>query len=748
MHRFIPTSLLLALALANPGHAEGPRPITPSEAASPTCFGFAADGAVYAVRKKASCEAAGKCEAATYLTRVQGGGFGKTVGYLTLLKKDVPPTDGELVASARTPSLAKAAEAMSDVVSPCSEAVPGSTLTLEGGRTVKVIREPGGRTVLRSDNFREVVISAQHEQILWGPEVRTWYARRTVTAPPPVDATATPPLPATDTEFFSFDVSRLFGPLPAPASSKAVTLTRQKLLEPLCLGVERASGAYHFNVPVVLSDRVTFNMLRVSPSGTETFQISSRMRLAAAPDPRNTANAVTDGELAFANERLAKVDAPCALAFPAPEGLPPTEIQAGLEGAGGQPITAGLVSTPNGKMLRLAGKFGSRRLVPAPAVLMILSAPGTPHIVVQTLGKESSYTSVSLEALAHEPMRFPLPAQLDQPVCVRASVPRIIDLERAPGRTDLVLRSIAPAGQIPPAPGAEVFVIATGPESATAEELLAKITDEQRIALAERFPVSSAACTIEPFKPTAELALVEDKGLWRLQNATHQYQFLLRSKPLWRLSWDRQVAWGFEDDNSRLAFEVERPHAWTLRPEPPEVAAKAPKLLKDAVPAIIPADRRCLAWDSKTRTAWIVRYQSTCPDAPADYLGHCEDEGLLTEVRKDGYFKRVTLVSGYEDWKHMFEHANTYLEKADLGCLAGLEMTIRGRTYLVGRDGHQATLTYDGVTKKVGRIEDPTEERPVSITTAFWHPEVDAIAIELDAVNATRYLWVDISKLK
>lgn len=737
-----PLFTLLALALfATPVFAEPPRTVTPSDVLSPICLGFAPDdNAIYAVRTKSTCDpATNRCEVASYLTRATQGGTGKTVGYLALARKDgASPSPDEVRATANPSSLAKANEAMADATVPCATANIGDTLTLAGGRTVKVLRGEEGLVLLRGDNFKEFTIPLRHQQLFWGPSVKTWYLRRDV-----------PTVGGQDSELVQLGVSLLFDPPPPLASSQALALTPQNAITPRCLGAHRESGRYWFNQVVVGPDSVLFQLTEVGPNRTLHYDIARKPRSPLAPDPKLAALVLTPKELAYANARLSTIDAPCAVVVPPLLGAPPLVLQAAVDGV---TVELSTVDGPRGRQLRFRGPLGGRRHLPADRPLIVHSAKGSNSLVVQSLGPTAGFEAVDLEPLTHEPRRFPTPAAL--PACLMMPDEHVLAVERQSDHASLVLRSLRN-------PAHPVEVLAKGAADSTQQALLESLTPERLIDLAERLPpIRQTPCTMTRLEAEASFALPESlaprhlgyqptgsplqaklapvgSGL-ELRALDYRLPVTLPHAPGWLLSTDTSATLVEMDGADTLRSQPIR--GWELAPQAPEVALASPKLLDTTTPSPRPFDRRCLAWDSKNRVAWLVRWQPACEGY------ECGDVALLTEVRSDGYYQRVTLHKEDRDWTNMFGHANTHLQKADLGCYAGLEFEAAGRPIKVSTDPTFILVEAGGKVKKVGkRLDD--EGRIADLRTAFYHPAINAIAIELVAEGWPRYLWVDLSKI-
>lgn len=733
--------VLLATAwTVTPALAEPSRPVTGADVLSPICLGFAPeDGAIYAVRTKSTCDTAtNRCEVASYLTRATKGGFGKTVGYLALARKDgANPSPDEVLATANPSSLAKANEAMADASVPCSTAAIGDTLSLAGGRSVRVLRGDDSLVLLRGDNFKELVVPVVHQQLFWGPSVKTWYLRRDV-----------PIVGGQDSELVPLDVSLLFDPPPPPASSQAVALTPQNAITPKCLGAHRESGRYWFNQVLVGPDSVLFQLTEVGPTRTLHYDIARKPRSPLAPDPKLASLALTPKELALANARLSAIDAPCAVVVPPLLGAPPLVLQAAVDGV---TVELSTVDGAWGRQLRFRGPLGARRHLPADRPLIVHSAKGSNSLVVQTLGPSSGFEAVDLEPLTREPRRFPTPAAL--PACLMMPDEHVLAIERHPDRAALVLRRLSN-------PATPVEVLAEGPADLTESALSETLTPERLIDLAERLPPMRATpCSMTPiserglslpeslaprhlgYQPTGtplQASLVQVGDGVELRALDYRLPIALPRSPGWLLSTNTSATLVHLDGAGALKGQPIR--GWELAPQAPELAMAAPKKLDLTTPSPRPFDRRCLAWDSKNRVAWLVRWQPACDGYD------CGDVALLTEVRSDGYYQRVTLHKDGRDWTNMFGHANTHLEKAELGCLAGLEFEAAGRPIKVSTDPTFILVEAGGKVKKVGkRLDD--EGRIADLRTAFYHPAVNAIAIELVAEGWPRYLWVDLSKI-
>lgn len=740
MHQ--PILALLAIAfLPTTALAEPSRPVTSSDVLSPICLGFAPDdNAIYAVRTKSTCDpTTNRCEVASYLTRATKGGVGKTVGYLALARKDgANPGPDEVLATASPSSLAKANEAMADATVPCATANIGDTLALTGGRTVKVLRGDNGTLILRGDNFKDLPVEVPHQQLFWGPSVKTWYLRRDV-----------PIVGGQDMELIPLEVGLLFDPPPPPASNQALALTPQNAITPKCLGAHRESGRFWFNQVVVGPDSVLFQLTEVGPTRTLHYDIARKPRSTLAPDPKLAALALTPKELAYANARLSTIDAPCAVVVPPLLGAPPLVLQAAVDGV---TVELSTVDGPRGRQLRFRGTLGARRHLPADKPLIVHSAKGSNTLVVQVLGATTAFQPVDLTPLTLEPRRFPIPDSL--PACLMMPDEHVLAVEHQADRSTLTLRRLS-------TPKTPVEVLAEGPADATDNTLSASLTPERLIDLAERLPpLRSTACAMTPIPNDGTLTLAESLAprhlgyqstgapltatitpvgeAFELRALDYRLALTLPRTPGWLIQTDSSATLVHLDGAGGLAGQPIR--GWEFAPQALDLALAAPKTLDLRTPSPRPFDRRCLAWDSKNRAAWLVRWQPACEGYD------CGDVALLTEVRSDGYYQRVTLHKDDRDWTNMFGHANTHLQKADLGCYAGLEFEAAGRPIKVSLDPSSILVEAGGKTKKVGkRLDD--EGRLADLRTAFYHPAVNAIAIELVADGWPRYLWVDLSKI-
>ncbi|HRE89827.1 MAG TPA: hypothetical protein PK095_11885, partial [Myxococcota bacterium] len=296
----------------------------------------------------------------------------------------------------------------------------------------------------------------------------------------------------------------------------------------------------------------------------------------------------------------------------------------------------------------------------------------------------------------------------------------------------------------------------------TEKSLIESLSPERLIDLAERLPpLRETPCSLTAIAAEAPLSLPEHlaprhlgyqptgsplpatlvpvSGGFELRALDYRMGVPLPSTPGWLLSTGSSAALVHIDPSGVVVASHPLRH-WELAPQPPGLAMEKPKLLDLKTPDLRPFDRRCLAWDSKNRVAWLVRWQPACDGYD------CGDVALLTEVRSDGYYQRVTLHKDGSDWSNMFGHANTHLQKADLGCLAGLEFEVLGRPVRVSTDPTSILVEVGGKSKRVGKRQDDTG-RVADLRTAFYHPAVNALAIELVAEGFPRYLWVDISKI-
>lgn len=707
-------TLVLLAAVASPlvANAGSPRTITPPEVIAPTCFGFAEGGAaVYAVRLKATCDVAtNQCEAASYLSRVTPDGKGKTVGYLSLKRGETLPDAAALIASSGAPSVQKAQAAMSDAVMPCAVAKDGEVLVLDGGRKVHVGKTSEGLMALRSDNWREVVVPKDVEQVFWGPGAKTWFYRRTLPVEGGVDAT-----------FQSVNVSSLFLATPKKPSAAAVAITHQNLVTDQCLGFD-AGGAAYWNRAEVAGDTLIMRVHRLG--GGQPYEIARRVMPAALKLPSLTAATVTLGELAFANSLLSDVTMPCTTTAL-------TELSKELT-ARGKPVQVSLLSEGQRRVVRFVGPEGGRADIAVSAdALRLVTAPDSPTWYLLD-GDDAA--KVELGVVLGTPSRFPL-AVGAEPTCFESRVKVLVDVEQRTDGAVLVARQVGTAF---------VTDLARGPKDATPDALMQLVERDTLIDLAAVHP-NAKPCTLAALGAEKKFELA---GQWHTLTRTERGWVAARpgyeqvignvdAEPRWVFPGSYEATLVFEDASSKLSFIPTTVTKYTELPDPPEVAMKAPKLLSSETPGPVPADKRCLAWSSKDKVAWIVRWM---PD----------DSAVLTEVRKEGYYQRVTLAKALEDWTHMFDHANNFLGKADLGCLAGRTGNIAGHRFEVVTNGTKVEVRFGDKVVKAGSLVskddyDNTIER--SLGTAFYHPDVKAIVIELDGgEQGDGYLAVDLAK--
>ena len=730
-------------ALAS-ARADGPaRRITPDDATQATCFGYVGSEAMYAVRLKSSCDAAtGKCEVASYLARVTPDGLTKTVAYLTYWKGDGMPAQSQLAATAKAGVLDKALGEMADATMACEAVVPGKTFSYDDGRrTGTVSKLDDGSWIVRGDNLQSQVFPKGIDAIFVAPHGNAWTVHRTTN-----DGTTA------DAAFERVFVDVLLKQPPRTAASKAIQLTAQNVATEQCLGWRTADDTMYYAAPEVAGSQAISRLYEVSGPGVRPYEVVRRPLPFGITSPQIGLATVVPNELALANDHLAGVDAGC-LSTPLEAGKTLTVPARGTT----------VEVTRTGSELKLLGPDGARvslSIGMGGGGATLVRADGTDtRWYVKTLdGGTVRFTPIALEPVFAKPTVFPLPTTVATPVCYTSSsgLAFILSFSRTPGAggdtAELTLRREGARPSIESL--AKVTLASTDPDDA----ILAKVTRDRRIELASSFG-EVKACELLPIGADGNYmgrdvayTLKADGDAWGVGRADRNALVPLgKGLGTPRFAIHTTVVFAKAGPAKGWEFATFEPGAWELLPDPPELAAKVPKLLKDKVPGNVPAQKRCLAWNSKDRVAWVVRPTGDCVGGGEE--GGCSPMSILTEVRKDGYYKRVTLSKDGDAWAHMFEQANTLMAKADLGCVDGPRATILGVPVEVSVDDDKIMVEANGKKQRVDGLVDAHDDGndlSESFENVFWHPDVNVLVIEVrtSSTNSSdrRYVYVDLAR--
>ncbi len=632
---FVSLTACAVLAFASDAaRAAGPaRPVSAEEATLPTCFGYVGSGdAVYAVRLKSSCEAAtGKCEVASYLARVTPDGLTKTVAYLTYWKGDGMPSPSQVAATAKPANLEKALAEMGDATMACDAVQPGKRFSYdEGRRSGSLEKLSDGTWVVRSDNLRSQVLPPGIDALFVAPRGGAWFVHRTTTDGAAADAT-----------FERISVDLLMRPAPRAAAPKAVAVASHNVATEACLGWQSGDDTMVYLSPEVASGQAYSRLYTVRAASATMTEVAKRPLLPGLSSPQVALATVVPSELALANDLLAEVDTGC-LATPLAAGKTATIPARGTT----------VEVTRQGSEVMLLGPDGAR-------VSVSIGGGGASEVtLVRADGKDARwylaakdggrlrFVPIALDPVFVKPTLFALPATVGAPVCVETAYGEmyILMYTRTPGAAGdeavLTLESLGARPSVVPL--AKATLAATDPDDA----ILAKIARDRRIEVAAKLG-DTKACALTALGADAAFTadgvgytLKQDGGRWAVARADHAALLPLasaRGTPRWAMGTTLFFATESGHGWTRTTFD---PRGWDRLPDPPEAAAKAPKLLDGKVPGHVPAQRRCLAWNSKDRAVWIVRMAGDCTTADGS---PCTPSTILTEVRKEASYKRVTL---------------------------------------------------------------------------------------------------------
>ena len=371
-------------------------------------------------------------------------------------------------------------------------------------------------------------------------------------------------------------------------------------------------------------------------------------------------------------------------------------------------------------------------------------------------GARHRFVPVALDPVFVKPTLFALPATVAAPVCVETArgATYILMYTRSAGATGdeavLTLESLGASPSVVPL--AKATLATTDPDDA----ILATIDRDRRIEVAAKLG-DTKACALTTLGANAAFTadgvaytLKQDGGRWAVARADHAALLPLASAhgtPRWAMGTALFFAAESGHGWTRTRFE---PSGWDRLPDPPEAAAKAPKLLGGKVPGHAPAQKRCLAWNSKDRATWIVRPAGDCTTADGT---PCTPSAILTEVRKEASYKRVTLAKNGASTPAALAQADTLLAKADLGCVDGQDATILGVPVKVSLEADQVMVEANGKKQRVDWIidrHDDGNDLTEAFENVFWHPDVNVLVLEVrqDSTNwrDRRYLWVDLGR--
>ncbi len=194
---------------------------------------------------------------------------------------------------------------------------------------------------------------------------------------------------------------------------------------------------------------------------------------------------------------------------------------------------------------------------------------------------------------------------------------------------------------------------------------------------------------------------------------------------------------------------------------PPPPPPPAPPLLTEPIRELIPgtspmtAPTRCLGWESKTRSVWIVHRPDECVDAGGEV---CPDEARLERI---GPGKGQSLLLGQrgtygEIDKAGAARAKKALAKVDQGCIAHEfgPPVVNGVTIEVKLDESGRVSVLAGKEAlDVGQIDlgEPGTAEREGLGPMFWNPSIPALVIEVQKTNdrgdSQRYIYADLTML-